>query len=395
MGGGRYSLVNELAEFALDGELVAFGAGLDMANDLSIDAEALGDLYNLLRIGSVEVDLKTVAHIEDLVHLLPVCTALLLDGAEEGRHREKIVLDDVDVLDEVHDLGLRTARAVNHTVDLRTELVEEFLDHGSVCARRAEYEFASVDGAALNGVGEFEATGVDEVVGNGGIVCLRVFLSEIFGEDIMTGGGETIAAHAAIVLLLVGCLTVGRKANDNVASLDIGVVYHILATHTASDGRIDNDGAHEVADIGSLAARGVNSDTHLAKFGEEFVGAIDDGRDDLTWHEHLVSADGAGDEDIVNGAHAEEVVDVHNERILRDAFPDGEVAGLLPIGVGEAALGAGAVGVHDVAPFGVASEDVGDNLAEGSRVETLIDVLDGVVDVLLGGTNAAQGIPLV
>ncbi len=85
-------LVDEFAELALDGELVALGASLDVANDLRIDAEALGYLDDLLSISGIEVDLKTVAHIEDLVHLLPIGATLLLDGAEKRRDGEEVVL---------------------------------------------------------------------------------------------------------------------------------------------------------------------------------------------------------------------------------------------------------------------------------------------------------------
>ena len=80
---------------------------------------------------------------------------------------------------------------------------------------------------------------------------------------------------------------------------------------------------------------------------------------------------------------------------MRYALPDGEVARLPPIGVGEAALGSGAVGVHDVAPLGVAAEDVGDDFAEGFGIETLVDVLDGVVYVLFCGAYAAERVSLV
>lgn len=43
-----------------------------------------------------------------LVHLLPVGFALLVDEVEEGRDREQIVLDDMQILDEVQRLGLST-----------------------------------------------------------------------------------------------------------------------------------------------------------------------------------------------------------------------------------------------------------------------------------------------
>ena len=41
--------------------------------------------------------------------------------------------------------------------------------------------------------------------------------------------------------------------------------------------------------------------------------------------------------------------------------------------------------MHDVAIVGIATEDVRNNLAEGLRKEAFVDVLNGSVDVLLGG----------
>lgn len=49
------------------------------------------------------------------------------------------------VVDEVHHLGLCTARAVNHTMDLRTQLIQQFLDDRGIGACRREYQLAGVN----------------------------------------------------------------------------------------------------------------------------------------------------------------------------------------------------------------------------------------------------------
>ena len=105
--------------------------------DLCIDTEALRDCDDLLGMLRREIDLKTVTHVEHLVHLGPVGTALLVDCPEERRYREEIVLDDADVVAyEMQDLGLSTARAVYHSMNLRTQGVKQLLHHRSVCAGR-------------------------------------------------------------------------------------------------------------------------------------------------------------------------------------------------------------------------------------------------------------------
>ena len=80
------------------------------ADDLRIYAEALGYGNDLFSVLWREINLQTMSHIEDLVHLSPVCTALLVYCLEERRYREEIILDHADVVTyEVQDLGLSSA----------------------------------------------------------------------------------------------------------------------------------------------------------------------------------------------------------------------------------------------------------------------------------------------
>ena len=99
----------EIAELAVDVELLLV-ASLYAAHDLCVDAEALADLDDALCLVCRQVDLHAVPHVEHLVHLSPVRVALLVDGLEQGRHGEHVILDDVQVVDEVQDLRLRAAR---------------------------------------------------------------------------------------------------------------------------------------------------------------------------------------------------------------------------------------------------------------------------------------------
>ena len=80
------------------------------SDDLSVDTEALRDLDNLLGVLWREVYLETMTHVEHLVHLGPVCAALLVDSLEERRYREEVVLDYADVVTyEVQDFSLCAA----------------------------------------------------------------------------------------------------------------------------------------------------------------------------------------------------------------------------------------------------------------------------------------------
>ena len=331
-------LIREFTKLGADDEfagLVAVGGqGLDTADDLGVDVETAGDVDDLLGMLGRQIDFHAVTHVEHLVHLGPVGAALLLDGAEEGRNGEHVVFDDTEAVDEMEYLRLGTACAMDHAVHEGTHLAEQLLDDRGVGAGGREYQMAGIDGSTFHGIRETESAGIDEVVGHGVVITLGVFLGQVLGEDIVAGTGETVAAHAAVVGLLVQCLSAGGEADDNVASTDVGVVDDVGAAHAAGDRAVHDDGAYEVAHVSRFAARGIDADTHGTQFGQQFIGAIDDGADDFARDEHLVAADGGGDEDVVRGSHAEQVVDIHDERILGDALPYAEVTRLLPVEVG-------------------------------------------------------------
>ena len=86
-----------------------------------------------------------MSHVEDLVHLAPVGVALLLDGAEQGRYGEEVVLDDAAVVAyEVQHLGLCAAGAVYHAVDFGTKRVEQLLHYRGVGAGGGEDELSGI-----------------------------------------------------------------------------------------------------------------------------------------------------------------------------------------------------------------------------------------------------------
>ena len=387
-------LIMELAELALDGK----GAGtfFDAAYHLCVDVEGAGEGDDALGLLGRHVDLEAVAHVKDLVHFGPVGAALTGNGLEEGRHGEHVVLDDAAVFThKVQHFGLCAARAVYHAVYFGTHLVEQTLDDGSIGASGGEHQAAGVERCALNGVGESVRSAVDKFLGHGLVVAFGIFLGQVFGKHVVACRGETVGTHAAVVLRFVGGLAAGGEAHDDVAGTDIGVVDDVAALHAAGDGAVDDDGAHEVAYVGRFAPRGVNADAHVAHLLQKFVGAVDDGGDDLAGDEHLVAADGGADKYVVDGAYAQQVVGVHDERILRDAFPHREVARFAPVHVSQARLGACAVGVHDVAVFRVAAQNVGDDFAECLGEDAFVDVLDGVVHVLLHSGDAAHHVTLL
>ena len=121
----------ELAKFTANGERAR--PFFDVSYDLCIDVEALRDGDYFFGILGTDINLKTMAAVEDFIHLAPVGSALLCDDAEEGRNGEHIILDDTTVIaHEMKNFRLSTACAMDHTMDARSHLVEQATDDGSI-----------------------------------------------------------------------------------------------------------------------------------------------------------------------------------------------------------------------------------------------------------------------
>ncbi len=211
----------------------------------------------------------------------------------------------------------------------------------------------------------------------------------------MTRGGKAVASHPAVVGILVCGLPERGESHNHIAGTYVGVVNHICAAHAACHGGVNDDSAHEVAHIGGLAAGAVNPHTERAEGFKQLLRAVDDGCDHLAGDKALVAPDCRRHKDIVGGSHAEEVVDIHYQCILRYTFPYRKVAGAAPVGIGERRLGAGAVGMHYVAPLRVTAEHIGDNLAERLGVQPLVDILYSVVHIFFSRGYTAHHISFV
>ena len=218
---------------------------------------------------------------------------------------------------------------------LGAQFVQQPPDDRCIGACGGEDQFSCIDRTAFNGIGQSVFSAVDQFLGNSMVVALRELLCKIPGKDIMTCGGQSVAAHAAIVTGLVCRLSGRRKTDDHIARTDVCIVDYILAAHTASDCRIHDNRADKVAHIGCLAPRRIDADSHPAHISQELVGTIDDGRYYFARHKQLVAADSRADQDIVYRPHTEQVVRIHDDGILCDAAPYADVPGLLPVHISE------------------------------------------------------------
>ena len=201
----------------------------------------------------------------------------------------------------------------------------------------------------------------------------------------MTSRSQPIAPHPPIVGGLIRGLPKGSQPNNDITSLNMSVVDDITALHTAGDRTIDDDRTYEVTDVSRLTTRGIDPNALSTKLSKELLCTIDDRSDDLTWDEMLVATNRRGDKDPINSTHTQQVVDVHDQRILRYTLPDREVTRLTPIDIGQRRLCARTICMHDVTIGFISAEDIGDDLTESLRIKALVYVADGSMHILLGG----------
>lgn len=125
-----------------------------MADDLRVDIELLADGDNLVGNLRTDVNLHAVSHVEHLVHLFPVGTRAVVDNLEQWRDGEHVVFHHTAiVVNEMQDFSLRSACAMNHSVNLRTHVVNEFPNHGGIGACWGKHELSGVHVKAVYLVG--------------------------------------------------------------------------------------------------------------------------------------------------------------------------------------------------------------------------------------------------
>jgi len=370
--------------------LAGFGATYDLGGDA--EGFALGD--DVCCGGGLAVDLHAVPHVVDAEHFLVGGGAGFLDGFEDWGDWQEVVFDMMHSCAEADALGLAAAGAVHHAVDAVAVFGEELFDDGCVGAGGAE------EGVAHGHVGLGERIGhpirpaVEVLLVGGEIDSFGVFIEIVIAEQIVAGAGQAVAADAGVLEGLVVGLAGGGEADDGEAGLDVGIVDDCGAIHDDDCAGIDGDGAGEVADIGRLAAAAVDTDAVFAQGGEEVFGAGNELGEGLAGDRAGVTVDGAGNKDAVDRADAEQVVDIHDEAILRGFTETGGVARLAVVQVGEGALGAGAVGVDDVTLVGVTGQNVGSDLAKGTREDASVEVVDDGMDFGFRGGDAALGVAI-
>ena len=386
----RLAVVHDSHMILAVGLLCGFGASDDLCGNAK--GFALGDdAGSGFRLAE---DFHAVPHVIDAEHLFGAGAAGLLNRFEDRRDRQEVVLDVVDACAETDALGLAAAGAVHHPVDAFAVFGEELLDDRCVSAGRAHDRVADCHVGVGQHVGHLVGTAVKVLLVSGRIDGLGIFLEVVRAEQIVAGTGQAVAADAGILERLVSGLAGRGEADDGEAGLDVGIINHVFAIHDHDCAGIDSDGAGEVADVGCFAAAAVHTDAVVAQGGEEVFGAGNELAECLAGDGAGVAVDCAGDKDAVDRADAEQVVDIHDEAVLGGLAEACRVAGLFVVQVSEGRLGAGAVGVNDVTLVGIASQDVGTDLAKRAGKDAAVELIHDGVDFGLGRGDAALGVAI-
>ena len=118
-----------------------------------------------------------MTHIEHLVHLFPIGAAFFLNGLEQRRYREHVVLHDATVvIDKMQHLGLGATGAMNHAVNVFVVLVQYLLDDRCISAGGGENQFSCVYIYTLHFVVEMTRAAIYQFFWHGVVVALRIFL---------------------------------------------------------------------------------------------------------------------------------------------------------------------------------------------------------------------------
>src|SRR5690606_24060015 len=177
---------------------------------------------------------------------------------------------------------------------------------------------------------------------------------------------------SSIVMRFVGGLSKTGESDDNNACTNAGVVDDILSVHSANHGAVDDDGANHITHIGGFATGAGDVQSIVPEQVEKSFRPLDDRGDHFAGDVILVSANGRRQQNILCCTDTEQVVHIHDDCILCDAFPYGQIACLLPVDVRERRFGSGAVGMHHGAEVRVVSQVIRHDLAKGFRKKALV-----------------------
>mmetsp|Transcript_41222 Transcript_41222/g.78741 ORF Transcript_41222/g.78741 Transcript_41222/m.78741 type:complete len:218 (-) Transcript_41222:204-857(-) len=214
-------------------------------------------------------------------------------------------------------------------------------------------------------------------------------------QNVVPSRGQTVAAHASVVLRLVRGCAGGAHAHDDVSRGDVVVRNHIRPLHTAGHRGVHHHRAHQVAQVRSLSSCRHDVDAVVAQRSQHLLRAVDQRPQHLPGNEVLVATNGGGEKNVVHRSHTQEVIHVHDHRVLSNALPHRQVSSLFPVHVCQRRFCSRTICMHDIAIFLVTAQIIRNDLAERLREDALVNVFDCCVNILFGSRHSTRHIALV
>lgn len=333
-------------------------------------------------------------HVINAEHFFIARAASLLDGFEDRGNGKKVILDDMHASAEADTFGLASAGAVDHAIDVCTILGEELLDNRCVGAGGTEECIANGHVRLGECIAHFVGATIQVLLVSLGIAGLGVFFEIVRTEQIVARAGQTVATDAGVFESFIAGLPGRGEAHDGETGFNLGVIDHIAAVHDDDGTGVDCYGAGQIADVGCFTAATVDADAVVAEGGKKVFGAGDELGQGFAGNGAGVTVDRTGNEDAIDCADAEQVVDIHDEAVLGGLAKASRVAGFAVVEVGEGTLRTGSVRVNDITLFRVAGQDVGPDLTESTREDAAVQLIHNRVDFGFRGGDAALGIPV-
>ena len=122
-----------------------------------------------------------------------------------------------------------------HSVNFWTKLVQKLLDNRCIGTSGREHKLSCINWATFHGIFKLVLSTINQFFRHCMVIALRITFCQIFCKHIMPGAGQSIAAHASIILLFISSLSCRTKTNDYISRAYIGIVYDITSLHATSN----------------------------------------------------------------------------------------------------------------------------------------------------------------
>ena len=185
------------------------------------------------------------------------------------------------------------------------------------------------------------------------------------------------------------CLTKRGQSHNHIAGLYACVVNYFVPFHARGYRRIYNDRTDQITHIGSFSASAVNLYAVGCQFFNEIFRSGNYGRNHFARNHIFVASNGRRKQNRIGGAHTQQIVNIHDECVLGNAFPYRQITSFFPIHIGQRRLGSCAIGMHDEAIIGVLGEVIGNDFAKSFRIQAFINRFYGVVYLFFRSRDAA------